>query len=135
MVGGCPRLEEKLIEQPSFLNCLATNDLTTEPTESTEEEEGGGDRHDSLFSVVSVFSVVNAFRDRLLNKLLEEPGANVGLPRERRLGRYHAERESEGLGLRLQESIEDIYIGRNLSGLTYSVMGIYLRHASRRHHC
>jgi hypothetical protein len=53
MVGN--PLAEKLIQPPSFLKCLAANDLTTE---STEEE-----LRRLLFLVFSVFSVVNAIDD------------------------------------------------------------------------
>jgi hypothetical protein len=56
MVGN--PLAEKLIQPPSFLKCLAANDLTTE---STEEELRR--LLFLVFSVASVFSVVNAIDD------------------------------------------------------------------------
>jgi hypothetical protein len=52
---------EKLIQLPSFLKCLADNDLTTEHTESTEEDRRRSPFN--VFSVTSVFSVVNPFHD------------------------------------------------------------------------
>jgi hypothetical protein len=54
-------LAEKLIQLPSFLKCLAINDLTTEHTESTEEEARC--LLYFVFSVTSVCSVVNAIDD------------------------------------------------------------------------
>ena len=54
-------LPKMLIQQLSFLKCFAENDLTTEHAESTEEELRR--LLFLVFSVASVFSVVNAIDD------------------------------------------------------------------------
>jgi hypothetical protein len=54
-------LAEKLIQLPAFSKYFTINALTTEHTESTEEDLGYW--LFLVFSVASVFSVVNAMDD------------------------------------------------------------------------